>query len=61
MPMIDVIAITLKHVKDEALREINRSQIVPLQLDEIQWLVTVPAIWSDAAKVVCQIANRAFC
>jgi hypothetical protein len=45
-----VIAISLEYVKEEALREINKSQIIPLKLDDFQWVVTVPAIWSDIAK-----------
>ena len=51
MPLLDVIAISLQYIKDEAVREVNSSQMVPVRLDEIQWLVTVPAIWSDVAKV----------
>jgi hypothetical protein len=46
-----VITKTLEYVKAEALQEINRSQIIPLNLDDIQWVLTVPAIWSDMAKV----------
>jgi hypothetical protein len=51
LPLLDVITKSLQYIKDEAIREINSSQMVPVKLDEIQWLVTVPAIWSDVAKV----------
>ena len=51
MPLIDVVAKTLKYVKDEALNEINKCQLVPISDEEILWIVTVPAIWSDIAKV----------
>ena len=58
LPLLTIITKTLEYVKDEALREINKSQIVPLKLDEIQWVVTVPAIWSDAAKVSMAGLNK---
>ena len=48
--MLSLISKTLQYVKDEALHEINKSQIIPLTLEGIQWVVTVPAIWSDVAK-----------
>jgi hypothetical protein len=50
LPLITVITKTLDYLKGEALREINKSQIIPLKLEDIQWVVTVPAIWSDDAK-----------
>ena len=50
LPLITVITKTLEYLKEEALREINKSQIIPLKLEDIQWVVTVPAIWSDDAK-----------
>jgi hypothetical protein len=51
LPLLDVITKSLKYIKDEAIREVNSSQMVPVKLEDIQWLVTVPAIWSDVAKV----------
>jgi hypothetical protein len=50
LPLVTVITKTLEYVKNEALQEINKSQIIPLKLDDIQWVLTVPAIWSDIAK-----------
>jgi hypothetical protein len=50
LPLITAIAKTLEYLKEEALREINKSQITPLKLEDVQWVVTVPAIWSDDAK-----------
>ena len=50
LPLVTVITKTLEYVKAEALQEINKSQLIPLKHDDIQWVVTVPAIWSDIAK-----------
>ena len=48
--LIDVIKQTLKFVKDEALKECGRALPDGLTARECQWVLTVPAIWSDAAK-----------
>ena len=39
---------TLKFLKDTALEWVQKLTEHPYQ--KIQWIVTVPAIWSDAAK-----------
>jgi hypothetical protein len=49
--LLDVITKSLKYIKDEALREVNSSQITPVRPKDIQWLLTVPAIFTDVAKV----------
>jgi hypothetical protein len=51
LPLLEVITKCLNYIKDEAIRDVNSSQMVPVKHDDIQWLVTVPAIWSDVAKV----------
>lgn len=48
--LLDVIKQTLKFVKDEALKECGRALPDGLTARECQWVLTVPAIWSDAAK-----------
>ena len=45
LPAVDVYAMTLKYLKDTALEWIKKITGHP----KIQWIVTVPAIWSDAA------------
>lgn len=50
VPLIDVISQTLRYVKDEALRECGRALPDGLLTRDCQWVVTIPAIWSDAAK-----------
>jgi hypothetical protein len=58
LPLITVITKTLEYLKEEALREINKSQITPLNLEDVLWVLTVPAIWSDDAKarISCQFS-----
>ena len=49
-PLIEVISKTLQYVKEEALKETGRSLPDGLQAREVQWVLTVPAIWADGAK-----------
>ena len=49
-PLLQVISAALKFVKDEAMAEVNKAQPKDLTADEIRRVVTVPAIWRDAAK-----------
>ena len=52
VPLLTVIAETLRYVKEEAMAEINKSQLVDsIRVEAVQWVVTVPAIWKDKAKV----------
>jgi len=39
---------TLKYLKETAIKWLDEQFKHPLR--KIQWIVTVPAIWSDAAK-----------
>ena len=48
LPAVKVITITLEHLKSLIVKEINEQ--VPHPNRRIQWIVTVPAIWSEAAK-----------
>lgn len=38
-------AFCLKAIKDSALAQINKASILTLELNSIQWVITVPAIW----------------
>lgn len=48
--LMDVVVKTLKYVKDEALKEAGRALPYGIDAKDVQWVVTVPAIWSDVAK-----------
>eukprot|EP00961_Rhodomonas_salina_P225900 3054064-Rhodomonas_salina.1 len=51
VPLLTVIAETLCFVRKEAMEEINKSQLrSAIRVEEVQWVVTVPAIWKDKAK-----------
>ena len=51
LPAVDVYAMTLKYLKDTALEWVQKLSEVPSDL-RIMWIITVPAIWTDAAKDV---------
>eukprot|EP01084_Bolivina_argentea_P072717 132017_1 len=46
-----VFCATLKYLKESALKYINeRLQIKNIIIDDIQWILTIPAIWSNESK-----------
>jgi len=49
MAALEVLSIVLRHLKDKILRVVclQRTNIAD---DDVQYVITVPAIWSDAAK-----------
>jgi hypothetical protein len=49
-PLLDIVTKTLNYVKTEALKEAGRSLPYGLQAKDVQWVLTVPAIWKDGAK-----------
>ena len=49
---VDVVSKTLKYVKSVAIPEINKTLLTNVDDTDIQWVLTVPAIWTDVAKVV---------
>jgi hypothetical protein len=52
LPIIEVISKSLAYVKSEALNEINKTLLSDLSHENINWVLTVPAIWNDVAKVI---------
>lgn len=49
LPAIDVFSASITALKDHLLAELEK-QGTGLKADEIKWVLTVPAIWSDSAK-----------
>ncbi|XP_076112735.1 heat shock 70 kDa protein 12B-like [Mytilus galloprovincialis] len=49
LPAIDVFSLSIRALKDHLLEELEK-QGTGLKVDEIKWVLTVPAIWSDSAK-----------
>lgn len=53
MLAMKVFSESIKFLKNHMMTELTKRNILEhalLQPDEIQWVLTVPAIWSDAAK-----------
>jgi molecular chaperone DnaK (HSP70) len=60
VPLLHLISVTLKFIGDSVLEEINRSTTMPLPAERIRWIMTVPAIWDNAAKqIMFEAAEKA--
>ena len=53
VPAVDVFAMALR---DKAVEQINREELSHLSNKKIQWIITVPTIWTDVAKDVTRKA-----
>lgn len=49
VPAIDVFSLSIKALKD-CLFELAETRGLELTMNDITWVLTVPAIWSDSAK-----------
>ena len=56
LPAVDVFAMALKFLKDKAVEQIHKSSHLPNK--KIQWIITVPTIWTDVAKDIMRQAAR---
>ena len=51
MVAIDVFSGAIKYLKDHLIKALNaRNACNEISADDINWVLTVPAIWSDPAK-----------
>ncbi|KAL4224274.1 hypothetical protein ACF0H5_017728 [Mactra antiquata] len=50
LPLIDVMTLFIQELKRHCLQKINAQQQNPIDEKDILFVVTVPAIWTDAAK-----------
>ena len=50
MPAVVVLAHALRYFSQQAVRELSDQSATPLSNNDVLWVVTVPAIWSAAAK-----------
>ena len=46
----DVFSAAIKSLKEDAIGELKKNG-TPADVDEIRWVLTVPAIWPDEAKL----------
>nr|XP_022291093.1 heat shock 70 kDa protein 12A-like isoform X2 [Crassostrea virginica] len=51
MKAMDIFSISIKHLKDGMLNELNKRVISTILATDIDFVLTVPAIWGDAAKM----------
>jgi hypothetical protein len=49
MSALTVFSASIKYLKDSLFEECQK-QNSDIQVDDIKWIITVPAIWSDPAK-----------
>lgn len=61
-PLVAVVSAVLAYVKDEALNFLRHATPTPVTADQVRWVVTVPAVWSDEARSFMRLAaHRAGC
>lgn len=49
MKAVDVFAYCIEYIKDTMFRR-AREQVQELQEEDVHWVLTVPAIWDEAAR-----------
>ncbi|ELT95093.1 hypothetical protein CAPTEDRAFT_120424 [Capitella teleta] len=60
LPALDALAMTLSYLKKHAQKEVLIQTDLSLDLLAVQWVVTVPAVWSSSSKqLVREAAMRA--
>jgi hypothetical protein len=50
LPARRVFAMVIRYLKDDLLKESGKKLAAGLNEEEIQWVLTVPAIWTPPAK-----------
>ena len=62
MKAIDVFAGAISYLKQEFLNDLNhRNSHNNITVNEIRWVLTVPAIWGNAAKQFMRVAATQVC
>ena len=56
MNAMDVFAICIEHLKENLLSEMNKRFAVDVSMKDVHYVLTVPGIWGDAAKMFMQKA-----
>lgn len=49
MNAVDVFSLSIKALVDHFMATVKK-QVIGLTFQEIRWVLTIPAIWTDAAK-----------
>ncbi|XP_045203416.2 heat shock 70 kDa protein 12A-like [Mercenaria mercenaria] len=50
LPALDVFAMSIRFLKDDLLSAVQRSILGGVRKQDMNWVLTVPAIWTDGAK-----------
>ena len=50
LPAIDVFSSSIKFLKDDFLSNLQGTYLGNITKDDIHWVLTVPAIWTDGSK-----------
>ena len=50
MAALEVFSMAIKYLRDQMMSDINKALSVDLEDEDIQWVLTVPAIWTETAK-----------
>ena len=56
-----VFSLCIKYLKDLIVSELNKSLSTDVRLSDIQFILTVPAIWNDTAKMFMREAATTVC
>ena len=48
--LLKVVSATLCYAKEQALTELSNAMKSPVSASQVRWVLTVPAIWTDAGK-----------
>eukprot|EP00752_Nemacystus_decipiens_P002189 g2083.t2 len=56
LPLIDVMATALRHFKEDVITHVSSESEVAHTVEDITWVVTIPAIYDDFAKRFMRIA-----
>ena len=48
---MDVFSICIKHLKDSMLEQMEKTKTFDISEKDVDFIITVPAIWGDAAKM----------
>ena len=61
LPAIDVFAFAIRYLKDDVMTECRRKVAGTILDSDILWVLTIPAIWTDAAKQFMREAGKKVC
>ena len=56
MKALDIFVISMIHIKEKLLYEMNGKYEYDIYHDDIEFVLTVPAIWGDTGKLFMQEA-----